>query len=518
MRDATAPALAALVRDAGGEPGRCAASSPTTATRSTARAARRGRARATSSSSRRARPSARATRPPPSSPDSARPGSGRTASRCGRASRRCWPSAAACPSSACPATRARRSSCSGWSGMPVVRLVGGMTDPPAGRRPCAPGWRATCRPPPDGSTSCRSRCATAWRRRCSAPRRCYRSSTAADGYVVVPDDATGLHGGTEVDVTLYLGWLSRLSPWPRRRSSATSRPPRRSPPGARPAPPPAAPTASRPCVSGCTRPSAASRPSRSGRRARRRRSTPRPWTASRCAQRTPSARARARRSCVGPGDFVVVDTGDPLPEGFDAVVMREHVHLDDDGRAELRGAVAPYQHVRIDRRGRQRHRAAAARRAIGCGRSTSPPPQPPARRTCSSAARPVVAVLPTGDEIRPVGTEPAPGVILDTNSLMLAGAGRGGGLRGLARREIVPDDPERDRRRRARRRGARRPRRSSSPARAPGATTTPRPSSRGWARSPCTASRCVPGHPGRARRGRRRRRCSARRATRSRPR
>src|SRR5918998_5860785 len=49
---------------------------------------------------------------------------------------------------------------------------------------------------------------------------------------------------------------------------------------------------------------------------------------------------------IDPGRYVVVDTGDPLPEGFDAVVMREHVHYDGAGRAELRGAVAPYQHVR----------------------------------------------------------------------------------------------------------------------------------------------------------------------------
>jgi molybdopterin molybdotransferase len=27
--------------------------------------------------------------------------------------------------------------------------------------------------------------------------------TSADGYVVVPDDATGLQAGTEVDVVLY---------------------------------------------------------------------------------------------------------------------------------------------------------------------------------------------------------------------------------------------------------------------------------------------------------------------------
>src|ERR1700742_125743 len=47
---------------------------------------------------------------------------------------------------------------------------------------------------------------------------------------------------------------------------------------------------------------------------------------------------------VAPDRFVLVDTGDPLPDGCDAVVMREHVHYV-DGRAELRAAVAPYQHV-----------------------------------------------------------------------------------------------------------------------------------------------------------------------------
>ncbi len=57
--------------------------------------------------------------------------------------------------------------------------------------------------------------------------------------------------------------------------------------------------------------------------------------------------------------FQHVDTGDPLPAGFDAVVMREHVHFDAGSAAELRAAVAPYQHVRSLRRGRHRERAAA---------------------------------------------------------------------------------------------------------------------------------------------------------------
>src|SRR6476620_4720692 len=48
---------------------------------------------------------------------------------------------------------------------------------------------------------------------------------------------------------------------------------------------------------------------------------------------------------LAPGAYDVVDTGDPMPDGRDAVVMREYVHYD-DGTAELRAAVPPYQHVR----------------------------------------------------------------------------------------------------------------------------------------------------------------------------
>jgi molybdopterin molybdotransferase/putative molybdopterin biosynthesis protein len=141
------------------------------------------------------------------------------------------------------------------------------------------------------------------------------------------------------------------------------------------------------------------------------------------------------------GAFVVVDTGDPLPEDFDAVVMREHVHHDADDRAELRGAVVPYQHVRsigedvsagellLPEGHRLRAVDVAAAAAAG------------AVDVCVRR-RPVVAVLPTGDEIRPVGTEPAPGVILDTNSLMLAAQAEAAGCEAV-RTEIIPDDPER---------------------------------------------------------------------------
>jgi len=138
--------------------------------------------------------------------------------------------------------------------------------------------------------------------------------------------------------------------------------------------------------------------------------------------------------------YVVLDTGDPIPDGFDAVVMREHVHYDDADRAELRSAVAPYQHVR----------------SIGEDVSATELLLPTGHRlravdVAAAAAAgaidivvhraPVVAVLPTGDEIRPVGTEPAPGVILDTNSLMLVAQAEAVGCTAW-RSPIVRDDPD----------------------------------------------------------------------------
>ncbi|HEX2132212.1 MAG TPA: molybdopterin biosynthesis protein [Actinophytocola sp.] len=139
--------------------------------------------------------------------------------------------------------------------------------------------------------------------------------------------------------------------------------------------------------------------------------------------------------------FEVVDTGDPLPAGYDAVVMREHVHRTGDGKAELRAAVPPYQHVR----------------SIGEDISAAELLLPEGHRlrpvdvaACAAAGvlelavrrAPVVAIVPTGDEIRPLGADLAPGDIPDTNSLMLAAQAREAGCAAHVT-DIVPDDPER---------------------------------------------------------------------------
>ena len=134
----------------------------------------------------------------------------------------------------------------------------------------------------------------------------------------------------------------------------------------------------------------------------------------------------------------VVDTGDPLPDGCDAVVMREHVHWE-EGVPEVRAAAAPWQHVRtigedvsatellLPEGHRLRAVDVAAAAAAGHVRLT-------VRRA------PRVTVIPTGDEVRPIGSDPAPGEVVDTNGLMLVAQAREAGCEAHAE-AIVPDDP-----------------------------------------------------------------------------
>ena len=145
------------------------------------------------------------------------------------------------------------------------------------------------------------------------------------------------------------------------------------------------------------------------------------------------------------GAYDVVDTGDPMPGGRDAVVMREHVHYQGDTAAvrcaEIRSAVPPYQHVRSIGEDvsagelllPEGHRLRAADLAAAAAAGAT---QLLVRR------RPVVTILPTGDEVRPIGERTGAGEITDTNSLMLATQAREAGCEAHCL-PIEPDDPER---------------------------------------------------------------------------
>lgn len=142
---------------------------------------------------------------------------------------------------------------------------------------------------------------------------------------------------------------------------------------------------------------------------------------------------------LAPGAFEIVDTGDPIPGDFDAVVMREDVH-EVDGGVELQAAAAPYQHVRSIGED-----VSAAELLLPAGHRLRPVDVAAAGAAGATELvvrrRPVVTVIPTGDEIRPVGTELGEGQLPDTNSVMLAAQAEAAGCE-AHRFEVTPDVPE----------------------------------------------------------------------------
>lgn len=120
------------------------------------------------------------------------------------------------------------------------------------------------------------------------------------------------------------------------------------------------------------------------------------------------------------GDQVVwVDTGDPMPRDADAVIMVEDIQETDAETIEIYAPVSPYQHVRalgediaaaelvLPQSHRLRPHDLAACAAAGL-------------TEVSVRVPPRVAIIPTGNELTPVGKTPEAGEITEFNSLMLA--------------------------------------------------------------------------------------------------
>ncbi len=151
---------------------------------------------------------------------------------------------------------------------------------------------------------------------------------------------------------------------------------------------------------------------------------------------------------VQPGDYVVVDTGDPLPEGCDAVVMIEDVvfaegsSMDDLGTCPvtLYASIAPWGNVRqigedicagemlLTSNVRVQPAAMGAMLAAGV-------------QTVNVIARPRVAVIPTGDEVVAPSANPQPGDVMEFNSTIFSGMVRLWGGEPVVY-PIVKDKPE----------------------------------------------------------------------------
>ena len=166
---------------------------------------------------------------------------------------------------------------------------------------------------------------------------------------------------------------------------------------------------------------------------------------------TPATPVTIHARTSGASRAQYVDTGDPMPEWADAVIPIENVEsldaaglpaLDVRGPSSIRirAAVAPWSHVRPmgeDIVATQLILPAGhTLRAVDLGAIAAA-----GFDTVEVARKPRVAIIPTGSELVPIGSDPGTAGIIEFNSIVLAAMVNA--LGGMARRfEIVPDDPD----------------------------------------------------------------------------
>jgi len=130
------------------------------------------------------------------------------------------------------------------------------------------------------------------------------------------------------------------------------------------------------------------------------------------------------------GQAAYVDTGDPLPDWANAVIPIENVEaLDENGEItgdirapkaiRIRAAVTPWSHVRA-----LGEDIVATQLVLAAGQVLRPVDlgaiAASGHAEVKVARKPRVAILPTGTELVPIGSELEPGDILEYNSLVLA--------------------------------------------------------------------------------------------------
>ena len=137
-------------------------------------------------------------------------------------------------------------------------------------------------------------------------------------------------------------------------------------------------------------------------------------------------------------DAVAIDTGDPMPDGFDAVIMIEDVDQLSDSEIEITAPATPWQNVRtvgedivateliLPENHRIRPVDLAALLAGGLV-------------TAAVRRRPRVAIIPTGSELVEPGQKLERGSIIEFNSRLLAGMADEWGAHAI-RHEIAKDE------------------------------------------------------------------------------
>lgn len=138
--------------------------------------------------------------------------------------------------------------------------------------------------------------------------------------------------------------------------------------------------------------------------------------------------------------FAFVDTGSAMPSWANAVVMIEHVFRLDERRVEVREAAVPWQHVRL-----VGEDVVATELILPRGHRIRPPDLgallAAGLTRVAVAARPRIAILPTGSELIEPGASADAGRVIEFNSRVLAAYAAEWGAEPL-RVGPVPDDLE----------------------------------------------------------------------------
>ena len=140
-----------------------------------------------------------------------------------------------------------------------------------------------------------------------------------------------------------------------------------------------------------------------------------------------------------PREAAVVMTGAPVPPGCDAVIMHERTHV--DGDSVIIGEPVVKAELNLLRRGREMR---AGELVLSRGTILEPPRlgllAAVGRTEATVVPRPVVTIVPTGDELVEPGQVPGPGQIRNANAAMLEALAREAGASSIVR-PIAPDEP-----------------------------------------------------------------------------
>lgn len=143
---------------------------------------------------------------------------------------------------------------------------------------------------------------------------------------------------------------------------------------------------------------------------------------------------------ISNGQFIYVDTGNPIPSPFDAVIMIEHVHIVDEDTIEIIEPATPWQHIRPigedvvtgEMLLPQGHKLRPVDLGALLGGGVFQVPV---------VKKPIVSIIPTGNEIVSPSKDVKPGEIIETNGTVFAGYVTEWGGSPL-KEEIVKDNPD----------------------------------------------------------------------------